>query len=101
MHEAIADRLAELYEQQFGGKARGRFRISMKLLCQLAKRKRLYEEDIRKIEQELFERGYILIDMETFFAVLSQRTMASYRRINGETLFSAPPVHSTRKPATH
>lgn len=86
MHDFIACQLAELYEKEFGGKERGRFRISLKLLQELAGRRRLYTDDIQIIGRELFERGYVLIDMESFFAVLSQKTLTSYRRVNTETL---------------
>lgn len=82
MHTQIAKTLAALYEEPFGSKERGRFRISMKLLCELAGRRRLYEDDLRAIGRELFEMGYVLIDMETYFVVLSQRTFRSYRRFN-------------------
>lgn len=88
MYRTIAKQLAALYEAPFGGKDRGRFRISMKLMCELAGRRRLYAEDVRAIGRELFELGYVIIDMETYFAVLSQRTLRSYRRINADLLRS-------------
>lgn len=91
MHRQAAQRLAALYEVPFGGKNHGRFRISAKLLRELTGRRRLYEDDIRLIGRELFELGYVLIDMETYFGVLSQRTLASYRRINEEHLGDGSP----------
>lgn len=86
MYKLIAKELAALYEQPFGGKDRGRFRISTKLMCELAGRRRLYAEDVLAIGRELFELGYVIIDMETYFAVLSQRTLRSYRRVNADPL---------------
>ena len=86
MHKHVAQELAALYEQPFGGKDRGRFRISTKLMCELAGRRRLYAEDVLAIGRELFELGYVIIDMETYFAVLSQRTLRSYRRVNADPL---------------
>lgn len=83
---AAAQRLAVLYEVPFGGKDRGRFRISMKLMCEMTGRRRLYEDDIKAIGRELLELGYVLIDMETYLCVLDQRTLANYRRVNGEHL---------------
>ncbi len=97
MHDFIADRLAALYEQEFGGKDRGRYRISLKLFQELAGRRRLYSDDIQRIGRALFERGYVMIDMESFFAVLSQKTLTSYRRVNTETLF---PSEVPGKPET-
>ncbi len=94
MHKHVAKELAALYEQPFGGKDRGRFRISMKLICELAGRRRLYAEDVLAIGRELFELGYVIIDMETYFAVLSQRTLRSYRRVN------ADPLRTPHEPAS-
>jgi len=80
--EGIAGELVRLYEVSFGGKERGRYRISAKHLQKLAKRRRLYPEEIQGIARALFERGFVLVDLESFFVVLSQRTFASYRRVN-------------------
>lgn len=80
------DRLASLYGLRFGGKESGRYRISAKLLRELAGRRRLYEDDVRAVGRALFERGYVLIDMDTFFVVMSASSFVNYRRAN-EDLF--------------
>ena len=95
---AVADRLAQLYDQAFGGNRRGRFRISMKLLRRIAGRRRLTPRHIRAIGEEVFERGFVLIDLETFFVVLSQRTFASYRRVNEASLLEAPAAQANVRP---
>lgn len=81
-----AHRLAALYDADFGARPKGRFRISMKHLRQIAGRRRLYPDDLRALEREVFELGYILIDLETFFVVISQRTFSNYRRVNEDAL---------------
>jgi len=86
MHKQMADRLARLYDLPYGGKAQGRYRISAKLFHALAGRRRLYEDDIRLITRELLERGYVLIDMGTYYSVLTAATAGSYRRVNAEAL---------------
>ena len=78
----IAEQLSDLYEQAFGGKPRGRYRISMKHMRTLTGRRRVTPDTVQAIASELFEMGYVLIDMETFFVVLAQRTFASYRRVS-------------------
>lgn len=88
---AVADRLAALYDKEFGGNRRGRFRISMKLLRRIAGRRRLNAMHLRAIADETFERGLVLVDLETFFVVLSQRTFASYRRVNEASAAPSPP----------
>ena len=82
----IAERLAALYQERFGGKERGRYRISMKQMRALTDRKRVPGDVIGKISEELFELGYVLIDLETFFVVLAQGTFRSYRRVSDSCL---------------
>lgn len=82
----LADWLSGLYRQKFGGKESGRFRLPAKLLRQAAKRRRLYEDDILALSRELLERGYVLVDMDTFYVVLSANTFVNYRRANEDCL---------------
>ncbi|MFI2767271.1 hypothetical protein [Ruegeria faecimaris] len=89
MHEndwisITAVRLAELYDQDFGGKPNGRYRIPDKLLRRIAGRRRLYETDIRALSVSLFELGYVLIDMDTFYVVMSANSFVNYRRANDD-----------------
>ena len=79
---SVADRLASLYERPFGGKEKGRYRIAIKLMRQLAGRRRLYQEDVQDIARALLERGYVLIDMDSFFVVMSANSFVNYRRTN-------------------
>lgn len=79
---ATADRLAELCNRPFGGKLKGRYRIASKLVRNLAGRRRLYEDDIRDLTRAMLERGYVLIDMDSFFVVMSANTFLNYRRAN-------------------
>ena len=78
----VADRLAELYNHSFGGKPKGRYRIPVKLVRHLAGRRRLYEDDIRELTRAMLERGYVLIDMDSFFVVMAVNTFVNYRRAN-------------------
>ncbi len=83
---AVSEQLARLYTKQFGGKPNGRFRISTKLLRKLARRKRLYEDDIRDLTRAMLERGFVLIDMDGFFVVMSANTFVNYRRANEDVV---------------
>ena len=80
--EELAGKLASLHEAEFGGKPRGRFRISQKFLRRLAGRKRLYPDMIEALRRAMFERGLALIDLDTFYVVLSIRTFSTYRRVD-------------------
>lgn len=86
MIEAVAQRLAELYETPFAGKKRGRYRLSMKHLRRLTGQRRIYPDLLVGLGRALYERGYVLIDMESYFAILSQRTFSSYRRVNDSAI---------------
>ncbi|MDF2368958.1 hypothetical protein [Sneathiella sp.] len=78
----VVDRLVSLYDHSFGGKPRGRYRISMKLMCRIVNQRRLWPEQIEAIRRGLYETGHILIDLGTYFVVVNQRTFFSYRRLN-------------------
>ena len=84
--QLAVDRLCKLYEQPFGGKQKGRYRIPMKLVRQLVGRQRLYEDDVRDLSRAMLEKGYVLIDMESFFVVMSANTFVNYRRANDDCL---------------
>lgn len=86
----VALHLARLYERGFGGRARGRYRISLKHLKSLMKRRRLLPRQQHRLAEELFELGYVLIDMESFFVVLAQGTFDSYRRVNERAVAELP-----------
>ena len=76
--------LCELYEKPFGGKKTGRYRISAKLVREILGRRRLYEDDVVQLARALVERGYILVDMDSFFVILSANTFVNYRRANDD-----------------
>ena len=82
----VAEHLATLYEKPFGGKAKGRYRVAMKLMRRLTGRRRLYEDDIRQISRALLEKGYVLIDMDSFFVVMSANSFVNYRRANEDSI---------------
>ena len=82
--DETAKRLAGLYSERFGGKASGRYRIASKIVRVMAGRRRLYPEDIRSLTRAMLEEGYVLIDMDSFFVVLSANAFVNYRRANVE-----------------
>lgn len=85
----VRARLVALYEHPFAGKPRGRYRISMKLMRQLFGVKRLWPEQIEALRRSLYEMGYLLIDLETYFIIVNQQTFASYRRANESVIAAA------------
>lgn len=81
-----ANRLAVLYDMEFGGKKLGRYRLPAKLMRELVQRQRLYEDDIRALGRALLERGFVLIDMDAFYVVISANAFVNYRRANEHLL---------------
>lgn len=91
----IADLLEALDSRPFGGKPKGRFRISRKFLRQFASRRRLPADLISAIADEMFERGYVMIDMEAYFVVIPQRYFGSYRRVTAAAVETVLPTGAT------
>ena len=79
--DVVAEKLENLYARPFGGRRAGKFRISRKFLRQVAGRRRLSDDFVRAVGEALFERGCVLVDLETHFVVLEQRLFNSYRRV--------------------
>lgn len=87
----VAEALVRLYDRPFGGKDKGRFRISAKIMRRLTGRMRLSEAYVAELSGELFERGYVLVDLETFYAVIGAATFNSYRRLGMSQVDAAAP----------
>jgi len=77
----VACKLANFYDQSFGGKKSGRYRVSIKNLRRLMQRRRIVDEFVRLLGEEMFELGYVFIDMESFYVVTNARTFTNYRRL--------------------
>lgn len=78
--EALARVLVRLFAERFGGATAGKFRISRKFMRQLAGRRKLPDDYLATLAEDMFEAGFVVIDCESYFVVLSQKQFASYRR---------------------
>ena len=87
-YDDVAEQLQDLYAAPFGGKPSGRFRIPEKLLKELMGRRRLYPEDLTALTRALYERGFVMIDMDSFFVVMSSNAFVNYRRVGKEALIA-------------
>ena len=79
-HEVVA-LLAQLYEEEFGGKERGRFKIARSSLRRLTGNKRLRDSAISDIADAALDAGYVLIDLGDYFAVVEEAVMLNYRPV--------------------
>jgi len=84
----VAEALIQFYGIGFGGKRGGRYRVSRKYLRQITGRRRLGDDYLREVAEELFQRGFVLIDLETYFAILSQDLFNSYRSVSNRVVAS-------------
>jgi len=91
--ENTAKQLAALYAECFGGKPSGRYRIPTKIVREMTGRRRLYPEDIQHLTRATLEEGYVLIDMDSFFVVMSANAFTNYRRASSDSIKS-PAVKS-------
>lgn len=73
--------LKEIYEKEFGGKERGRFKIARSSLRRLTGLKRLNNEAISDIADAAFNEGFVLIDLGDYFAVVEEAVMLNYRPV--------------------
>lgn len=79
--EELVNDLVRLSAERFGGVSGGKYRISRKFLRQLAGRRKLPDDYLSALAEEMFEAGFVLVDCESYFIVLSQKQFASYRRV--------------------
>ena len=83
-YQEVAEMLAQGYDMKFGGKLRGRYKITRRLFKKLLGRQVLKEAVVYDISEELFDLGYVLMDLGDDFAVLELSVVENYRGIRGE-----------------
>lgn len=79
--EEMALLLRKIYELEFGGKSRGRFKISRSNFRQLSQRQRLEDSTIQKIIEEALELGFVVTDLGDYFSVVGLNVMMNYRPV--------------------
>jgi hypothetical protein len=77
----LAEKLAEIYEQPFGGKKRGRFRTSRTNFRHLAGLPVLTEDYISEVYQWLLRHNLILMNLDSAFCVFPARIAKGFRRV--------------------
>jgi ribose 5-phosphate isomerase RpiB len=78
----IAETLADFYEESFGGKAKGRYQITRKLLKELTGRNILRQDFLDQITEHLYDLNLTLIDLAgDTFIVIPTKILAGYRKL--------------------
>lgn len=80
--EEVSQFLSDIYEKQFGGKKRGRYRISRINLRSLSGRKVLQESIVEAITYRALEDfGLVITDLGDEFSVIEIDVLRNYRAV--------------------
>lgn len=78
----IAETLADFYEESFGGKPKGRYQITRKLMKQFTGRKILRQDFLDQITERLYDLNLTLIDLAgDTFIVIPTKILEGYRKL--------------------
>lgn len=79
---ALAQKLyLEIYEAEFGGKARGRFQLTRQDLKKLLGIKRLHASTMQSLIDSCLKTGLVVIDMDDTIAFAEEAYVSKWRRI--------------------
>ena len=93
--QQAAEILIALYDAPFGGKRSGRYRLSRKAMREILGRRHIPASVLEKLIDEVFEAGYLLLDLDTHFAVLEQRIVNNYRNVTQAALAKVGSIEAT------
>lgn len=71
----------EVYEQEFGGKTRGRFQVSRDDMKGLLGVQRLHQSTIQRLIDACLEVGLVVIDMDDTFAFAETNYVQKWRKL--------------------
>ncbi len=79
---ALAEMLyLEIYEAEFGGKARGRFQLTRQDLKKLLGIKRLHASTMQSLIDACLKTGLVVIDMDDTIAFAEEAYVSKWRKI--------------------
>ncbi len=73
--------LKELFEFNFGGKEKGRFKISIDKLLELSGHTLFTRRFFEELEAQAAEEGIMLINIGSFYAVIELDILKGYRNV--------------------
>jgi hypothetical protein len=82
----VAESLEEIYETTFGGKKRGRYKISRSDFRQLANRKNLHDSFVYEVSEEALEIGYVVFPLYDDIVVIEEEVIRNYRKVTKKVL---------------
>ncbi len=72
---------AEIYEDEFGGKPRGKFHLSRDDLKKLLGVQRLHSSTLRQLTDACLDLGLVVIDLDSYFAMVELRFIEKWRQV--------------------
>lgn len=84
--DAVVEVLVALHGLRFGNRSSGKYRISRKYFRQISARRKLTPEFVGAVTDEIFEKGFVLIDLETHFVLMKQALFNSFRRVTDRAI---------------
>ena len=80
-YKRVAKILADIHGKEFGGKPKGRYRISRARLLQFLGTTRLMDEDFDNLHDELLELGFSFLNFDAYFALIESSFSKNWRRM--------------------
>lgn len=77
----VAEILENIYETGFGGKKRGRFKITRSDFRKLSNRKNLHDSFIYDVSEEALELGYVVFPLYDDIVVIEEEVIRNYRKV--------------------
>jgi hypothetical protein len=81
----VAQKLwADIYEEEFRGKSRGRFALRREQLREALDVERLHASTVRRLQDVALKKGLVIIDLDDIFPCVEADVLRRYRRPPGE-----------------
>ena len=80
-YNKAASDLILFYHSSFGGKMKGRYKIKREHLSSILKNIFLKNNQIEELRYSLLDRGFILIDLDIEFIIMTVVTFNNYRSV--------------------
>jgi len=79
--QAIVADIRAIYRETFGGKEKGRYKISRANFRLICGRKKLESVFLEKVVSAALEDGFVVVELGDYFCVIAEGTMLSYRPV--------------------
>ncbi len=89
----VAEILDDLYERDFDGKVRGKYKISKDLFKKLCGRNYIGTTYINQVIEEAYELGLVVIPLEEFIVVVSEDILLNCRNVDEKVIFEYDDIY--------